>query len=217
MIKYSEEKYIDALLNMGSIRIGTLYDFRNIEHKKGIADEEEGKKLLTYHINKTQYPSKDSIHIRALNELGNASFAEGHNPNNEFIIENVKVINQLEVPDCYVMCFSSSLSRDTLREFEGANSALIVLKLHEFFKEITKQLNFISSVKFIGVRRVQYQPRREIWNGINHGISPVSIKSLAYAKQYELRAIWESTESYSIRPIILSSYILGSYCKKVKI
>ncbi len=44
MYRYTNSCYNKLLLNMGCIRVGTLHDFRKSEHKKGIADPQEGKK-----------------------------------------------------------------------------------------------------------------------------------------------------------------------------
>lgn len=44
MYRYSKKEYNEKLLKIGEIRIGTLHDFRNKEHKIGISDNQEGKK-----------------------------------------------------------------------------------------------------------------------------------------------------------------------------
>ncbi len=48
LYKFSAVKWCDGLAQVGVLRVGTLQDFRRIEHKRGVADPDEGKKSL-YH------------------------------------------------------------------------------------------------------------------------------------------------------------------------
>jgi len=50
MYRYSNSKFSNILTVLGGIRVGTLHDFRNSEHKKGIADPLEGKKTVVHRI-----------------------------------------------------------------------------------------------------------------------------------------------------------------------
>ena len=48
--RYGKHKCVDSLLSDGNIRIGTLSDFRNEEHKDGITDKMEGRKTVSHEI-----------------------------------------------------------------------------------------------------------------------------------------------------------------------
>jgi hypothetical protein len=50
MYRYSSKKFSSLLLALGIISIGALYDFRKLEHKKGISDSQEGKKVVAHTI-----------------------------------------------------------------------------------------------------------------------------------------------------------------------
>ena len=43
LYKYGRQCHTELLLQMGVVRVGTLYDFRKEEHKRGISDPTEGK------------------------------------------------------------------------------------------------------------------------------------------------------------------------------
>jgi hypothetical protein len=46
LFKYLPRQYADALLVTGAIKVGTLFDFRKMEHARGVADPSEGTKTI---------------------------------------------------------------------------------------------------------------------------------------------------------------------------
>ena len=69
MFRYAARKYNESLIAMGCIRVGTLHDFRQHEHKRGVSDPDEGKKTVSHYIG--EYHSDPLKHARALESLAN--------------------------------------------------------------------------------------------------------------------------------------------------
>lgn len=211
MFRYSANKYSKALLKMGSIRIGTLHDFRKSEHKRGIADPQEGKKEVSHHIDHTVLNGGNSIHNRAAKEFRAISVGSGSSA----VLENVVFSRRFNEPNCFVMCASKTNSKNVMKEFEGADSCIEIVNQSLFFELLTKSLNSIIPVIFRGVYKVTYQNRKETWNEIDWGSHPALIKEPEFSVQDEVRAIWQPRRTAPIEPINLCAYKLGTLCREV--
>lgn len=119
MYRYSANGHTKTLLSMGCIRIGTLYDFRRIEHRRGIADPTEGTKLITHQVDffhnghtLSGNPSEEALirHYLAALEV---------DPGNCYVT-NSTLNTALNSTDLYILCFSRNLSQETMAQFDGA-------------------------------------------------------------------------------------------------
>ncbi len=214
--RHNSKKYNDLLFNIGILRIGTLYDFRKSEHKKGISDPKEGTKTVT-HKGSVHIDSTDNIDdyqkniLKGFEEL-NAIKIEGNCKN--ITINNCNALKQVDSANYFILCTASKSNLEG--EFEGYNSCYEILERDSFFTEITYRLNKILPVRFLGYFSVIYRDREEKWEENGNKLHPSLIKELEYKGQYEIRAIWEPlNKNIEIEPIILGSYKLGKYMKKV--
>lgn len=221
MYRYAKREYSKRLLMMGSVRIGTLHDFRRSEHKRGIADPGEGHKRVSHcqesllHISDSTDPAlQASKDFRAFRHFGVlASSAKLIDAEFGYNVFHKKI----NAPDCFVFCSSGTLSRDTMREFEEADSSVEIIDIDRFYALLTGALNAVRSVTFCGIHAVRYQDREEIWNGRDWGHHPALIKETKHRGQAEIRAIWEPLSSAPIQPIITGDYRLGAVCREVAI
>lgn len=213
MYRYSAKSYNKALLNMGCIRVGTLHDFRKSEHKRGIADPQEGKKEVFHHIDNAFFDINDdnSMHSRAAKEF---RFIKGVG---QVHCENVTFAMGFNEPDCYILCISSKQSQFVMDQFEGADTCIEIINPRLFYHQLTLALNDITPVIFRGVHEAIYQNKKEPWNGINWGHHPALVKEPEFTDQYELRAIWQPRISTQIEPVILGSHELGRACQEITI
>lgn len=214
MYRYSREEFSQKLIEIGSIRVGTLHDFRRTEHKAGIADPQEGKKLVTHHIPFAVMDNHDSFHGRAAKEF-RAFDLEGSGPGNIFV--NCGMGRQFDESDCFILCFSSRKSKDVMSEFEGANSCVKITDHKSFLKQVTNSLMAHTPVNFCGFYKVKYGPRKEAWNGSNWGANPAVIKEIEFSNQFEYRAIWQPSFSQTISPLIIENEHLTEFCQMVNI
>ena len=203
---------------MGRIRVGTLHDFRRSEHKEGLADSQEGKKAVAHHIEDLRIPYANAPKIgetrdsRALKQFGSLQIE-----NMDVALSNVTFSQTFDQPDCFVLCSSENCSRETMEEFEGADSCVEIVDVAEFYNLLTAALNDFISVIFRGVHKVIYQDRQETWNGRDWGHNPALKKDPKYKRQQELRAIWQPGTNQPIKPVILTSNRIGKLCRSIRI
>lgn len=217
MYRYSSQRYNRLLLYMGMIRIGTLLDFRRMEHKKGILDPQEGVKDLTHHIDHLHIANPNDPNMKNNMDLKALKSFPGLNVTAEnFTIANITFQQHFDAPDCFILCTSKICSKETLSQFEGANSCVEIVEIDSFYRILTDALNNITPVEFIGIHEIVYQDRIEQWNGHDWGCHPALIKETKYKKQHELRAIWQPLNKKPIAPLITADHRLGKFCRNVE-
>lgn len=207
--RYSSQKYNDALLALGNLRIGTLHDFRHKEHVKGICDANEGKKSVSHNIVMASDADKNSMDWRAVEKFGFFNIKDS---------KNIRVIGgtftrNFDEPNCYIHCTSIEYSRKVMSQFENADSCVEIVDAPGFYGRLTSTLNaMLLNVEFCGVWFVKYMPRDQNWNGIDWGEPPARIKEPEYKSQLELRAIWRPVRNEKISPVIVNDVELLKYC-----
>jgi len=220
MYRYSTKQYNSQLLSMGIIRIGTLYDFRNTEHNKGVADVQEGKKKVSHHINELHIANSDDPNIKCnidFNSLEKFGAVKFNGDVKDVTFRNVNVSKSFDVPDCFILCTSKTCSKETMHQFEGADSCVQIIEIESFYRALTDSLNSLTPVIFQGIYEVIYQDREETWNGRDWGRHPAVIKEIDFIKQNEFRAIWQPRCKNYISPVITGNYRLGAFCRNVSI
>lgn len=214
MYRYSSIEFNLQLMTIGIIRIGTLHDFRRIEHNMGISDPQEGKKCISHHIDHLHIDDpensniKNNIDARALSAFGAVLLRNSKN----ITFHNCTVQKSFDEADCFILCTSKTCSKETMSQFEGANSCIEIINIVSFYKTLTDILNSITPVVFQGIKEVIYQDREERWNGRDWGRHPALIKEVKFKKQGEFRAIWQSLINKPISPVIIGDYRLGAFC-----
>ncbi len=210
MYRYSASRYTQSLLKLGCIRVGTLHDFRRLEHSRGIADPQEGKKLVTHWIEDFSAGRRLEIDSKAITEFGVAS-----GDLSKFTMTGCHIARSFDESDVYILCFSSRCSSETMAQFEGTDSCLEILDTSKFLNRLTETISLISPVVFQGCYEVVYGERRHPWNGEDWGQHPSLLKETEFSKQYEFRAIWKSEANGPIEPLILCDYQSTQYCSEV--
>lgn len=219
LYKYSSKKWCDLFLSRGSIRIGTLHDYRKKEHSPGIHDAHEGLKTITHRIDDWDLSKSDAstaYHEAASSTLGliRKSETSGDLP---FRISGMSFRQEYDDPDCFVHCTSYKLSKTVMQEFQGADSCFEIYKFEDFYKHLTDSINEIIPIKLCELRVVKYASRDEIFNGSDLGIPPTRIKGVEFSKQFEVRAIWHPKEKCAIEPLEFEDIRLARYGQKVKV
>lgn len=152
--------------------------------------------------------------MRAMGAFRAIEFGDGAK-NTTFV--NVTFGRHFEAPDCFILCTSKICSRETMNQFENADSCVEIVEIEPFYEILTYALNSIVPVSFQGIYEVVYQNRKEDWNGQDWGRHPAMIKETKFEKQGELRAIWQPKFSKSIESIICCDDRLCSFCRNVSV
>jgi hypothetical protein len=199
---------------MGVVRVGTLYDFRRSEHRAGISDPQEGKKVVQHHIESVAFygnrahSAKGDIDIRAIRDFG---VFEGTGEGIHF--RNISVSRPVVDPDCYVFCMCLSNSKNKFKSFDGTDFIVEILHASEFIRCLNQIMSSTMQADSKGIFRVQYRSRLEPWNGNDWGVSPVTIKEPEYSDQEEIRAVWIPRNPGPIAPIITGGKQLVNFCR----
>lgn len=211
VFKYSERKWNELLLNSGGVRIGTLYDFRKAEHKRGVLDEHEGTKKVSHYIKNYSSSFKLGIDHAAVEKFG---FIKGDG----CTLTDIRFEREFNASDCYVHCTAHLLSQSVMDQFDKADSCVEIFKVGAFYRRITEILNKKNPVHFYGVHKITYGERQELFNGENFGVRADLIKALCYKPQCEIRAIWiPKSKKRLIAPLEIEDRSLAKYCREVRV
>ncbi len=199
-----------AALTDDAFRIGTLYEFRDVERFGAqIGDQGEGKKT-------TYLTSPLPIEFDLLSDDPRATHArkvfKGWDklPRGSTIRIRMEPNSSLEIyehsPDMYVYCATTVYDSVQMRAF-GYDSCLAINDAEAFFTALSRCM---TDAEFVLGAEVQYGDRR-----VDHampGIAPAPfMKPSAYAEQREFRAVWKPL-SATISPLIVRCPAAIQYC-----
>ena len=212
LYKYMKKKYVHDFFKNGTIRIGTLYDFREIEkHGPEIGDIDEGTKTLTtdgYHMIDTADPST----LPSWLEESFQNTFKLKSESGQLIIharDGIRV--RLTVPDRFVFSVSDKFDEKLMHEF-GYDSCIKINDPKEFFTALTNKMKHMAS--WMMLDHCIYRSRIIIGEH-DIGLEPSLIKEERYSYQKEVRAIWEGQRE-DIKPFILKAkkarFLCEPYC-----
>jgi len=212
--KYTQRKYAEKLISHGSTRVGTLEDFRREEHGKGISDPLEGTSLASAHILDQRIdggtPNADALRSLGIDLGPNASvhIVDGHLFNNRRTSENL-----------FVWCFSTKKSRETMAQFQDADTCVEIFDTQNFFNLLAQAVatKLQAPLRTAGAGLVQYDDRIQTWDGQNPFDHPVFCKEKKYAPQHEGRAVFAPTTAITTPFLIIDSSDIYKYCRIVSV
>jgi hypothetical protein len=219
IFKYGKKEHLIGLLSMGRLRIGTLSDYRQGEHAKGVSDATEGTKTVVNELENSHFHKKGwgDHEINSAKMLADFGVFVGHGAD-KVSIHGLTILKGLEV-DAFAFCFAFEEypSLKTMNQFEGADACLEIVEPVEFFNEVHAFFTQVSGAhRVISAQPVAYKERSEIYNGKDFGLHPGLIKELCFRPQNEGRILWEyESANQSYQPFISGHWRLGSYCKLV--
>jgi hypothetical protein len=215
LYRYSSQKYNDMLMKEGSTRIGTLFDFRRTEHKAGIADPSEGRKLVFHDVHDwsidNEVPGAPSKTMRSMSEVGMINFGPGGGQR----MSGITLAREIQTPDYFIHCSAHKLSHKVMEQFEDADSCVEIMDPDEFYGHLTQSLNEITPVRFEGIFVIKYTKREEEWNGQDYGTPGLLIKEREFKEQCEVRAVWSPRAGEKIEPVIVRNMNITRRLRRV--
>jgi hypothetical protein len=201
LYKYLNKHYAELLLKRGKIRLGTLYEYRDVEkHGAVIGDQGEGKKSIYLSIQDEIWTSKSQP------EFGKSFFNLGEDVSLQ--LQGITLEKPQESPNYYLFCTTEEFNHKIMLEF-GYDCCIIIERPKQFFSAITHSIR--HKAKFVGVYRCQYISRRVPHNR-DHGMHPAIIKDPCYRNQKEVRAMWRPIKN-NIQSIIIECHDAAKYCR----
>lgn len=208
MIKYTKNEHFENLLSIGSIRIGTLKDYKEGDHGDMVSDSMEGsKKFSGQYSELTSESIKKSSALSSLISLGDGGSIRNLNMTNITIIE----------PDFYIFSLAENYFKDDhlmWLQKESYDVAYEIEYSKTFFRRITNELNLQNPVRFLGLFYVHYYDE---CNGMDffdskNGYPAFCLKGSAdFSNQKEIRAVWQPIGRGDITPVNLKVKGLGHY------
>lgn len=188
LYKYLPKKYLEAFLSRGSLKIGTLYEYRKTEaYGEVIGDKNEG-------LHKTELFLPGGGEIDLASASPEAEYFRKHvlRPDQrdakvKIILENgARLIAHSNSEDLYIYCMTSEYSPGVMKEF-GCDACLEIFRPREFFNAISRKIR--HKAKFNGLDPIQYMNKTTHYKS-PHTIHPAVMKDIEYEYQKEWRAIW---------------------------
>ena len=212
LFKYMPKRYLEAYMAKGSLKIGTLYEYRQVE-KYGhvIGDKNEG-------LHKTELFLPNGGEIQSTSNTPEGIFIRQHllNPeqqdmNFRMILEKgARIIAESHSQDLFVYCITSEFNPEVMKEF-GCDSCLEITRPEEFFHAISRKIR--HTAKFEGCFSITYASKLTHYSK-PHEIHPATMKDTEYEYQKECRAIWIPHKA-SCNPIFVDVPRAIRFCRPI--
>lgn len=211
LYKYLQRQHLDAFFHKGSLRIGTLHEYRNVDdHGSVIGDADEGIRRRTLTFGKG-----DEVHLGGKapeayflrNSLG-ASEKESANFRIVSLVDGYTFVSEEQSENLYVYCASATFDAAAMQRF-GYDFCMEITNPAAFFSAISHRLR--HRAQFHGLSPVQYAHRDARFNAQNQP-HPALLKDPAYGYQAEWRAIWVPTKKLT-EPLLIEAPRAIRYCR----
>ena len=202
--KYLPLVFAERLAHEGSLKIGTLRGYQNIERLgREIGDKDEGISIEFSHDKEVKTGDKLNPLERAAMQVGPGMIVVGN------YIERRHVS-----PNLYIFCASISYDPSILEQLnkdyprDKYDACVKITNLKDFVDEIN--LVFSDKGRFIGCFKCTYLERK--FHHTKKMPHPAIIKEPRYSYQKEVRMIWEPNRKNNIEPECLTIDKIKNYC-----
>lgn len=191
----------------GSVRIGTLESYRQLEEDEARGDSGEGTRTLHSDEQPRVYNNTGELPpiLRGI-ECGPGGLAT--NGPNAIVFEN-------KMQDVFVYCMAEKFSTRVMNRFGGAcirieNPIAFLEALNDRFIEELHRLSRHCSPGKVG--RCLYVERRQNYHSATL-VDDCFIKPPSYSDQYEIRMMWRP-DKVPIEPVPLKCTEIVQYCER---
>jgi hypothetical protein len=205
LYKLLKREYAEKAVKQGIFRIGTLYEYQDIEkHGSAKGDIDEGKKYIQNHPDEIYDYSQLGTVPDFVRKFINAK--DGMHVK----IEGILMREEIKSPDSYLYCVTHEISTKAMKLFES-NSVLLINEPKRFFHALSSCLRKKVSIRpgFI-ISDCVYMCRASHYKSPNP-IHPAILKDPSYQYQKEVRVIWEPIKK-PLSPIIINCKVAKKFC-----
>lgn len=206
LYKFLPRKYVRAFKKTGSLRVGTLHDFRRSEHGSEIGDAEEGSIRLRSRDEQVVY---DSENLTPDLEWQRPYIEEKFGDIGIKIVASGGMHQHVSVNDCYVFCTGTVFDWSTIDE-PSYNACIRIDNPVSFCDAIVREIRGIEPGFHYGT--VAYH-QKSTYGHSYPGYHPALVKDPAYAHQKEFRYMFQPSEpTIAIMPIFIEARGARKYC-----
>jgi len=206
LYKFIEREFLDSFFTTGCLRLGTIYDFKDIiEHGVSRGDHSEGEHHLIRGIDGTVELTKDKQEP-IISELFKG----------EGSISNLSISVPRRCQDGFIFCTSSqyneTLFRDWKRE-ENLDSCYQIINVSGFVQAINDAIS--NSAFFYANSNVTYTEDKIDYQSKHANVNPAFTKLKdKYGWQLENRSVWGAKgPSVPLKPWIIFVPEAIQYCR----
>ncbi len=210
LYKYIKKEHIDLFKKNGSLKIGTLYEYRNEEDLGSvIGDDKEG-----VHITELNSPQRREIDL-ADNTPESQYFRKLLPPDKQdvrpkiIMMPDANVATHTTAPNCYLYCVTSKYDEDLMAEF-GCDKCIEIFNPEKYFQAISKVIRHRGD--YLGYFDIVYGNKTTDYSN-PHTIHPCLLKDEKYRNQSEVRAIW-SPKKEPRGPLFAKAPKAREYCRE---
>ncbi len=202
--KYMSRRFAQGLIQQGSVRIGTLHEYRNDErYGPAIGDPDEGMKAIW---------STDNMYADIPESIPDFTKDVVSLTGKGSSMTNCEVVLKLHSPNVFVFSISSKLSKSILDRFPGYDTVVKISNTKQFVRALTNALGASSLIEPKALLAdCIYMPRSTYYKS-DTGAHPALIKDLSFAYQAEVRVLWQP-RTEEICPQVLDIPGLQRFCR----
>lgn len=210
LFKYLLSEHFDSFFSKGTIRVGTLFEYRDAEkHGKEIGDPNEGlhRTIMNLPGGGEIDLSSDSLESRFFKR--HILRPDQHKINAKVILaEGATIISETTSPNRYIYSLTSKHDLTAMQRL-GTNSCMEITDLDSFFSAISDYAPQLG--RFEGYYPIRYTSKVAQYT-TPHRFDPAITKDLNFAYQAEWRGIW-TPSTQPIRPLIIDVPRATKYCR----
>ncbi|GAB2466524.1 hypothetical protein GCM10011375_32750 [Hymenobacter qilianensis] len=208
--KYISSQFAGAMLDSGTIRVGTIYSYRKDENIE-VGDSGEGVLTVERRLPDFTGANVSSKDIPA--GVFPVFFSEG-TTFSKVIIQDNYVHNDRNYPDVYIYCTTKEPNKDVMKSF-GADTCVEIADNHKFHTLIAEEMMY--SKKLI---HGLYLHKSCIYEGrivTRDSLDNYWMKEPRHIHQREVRLVMPPKEVGStIEPVLISNPDIGKLCSIYK-
>ncbi len=211
LYKFLPREYVRAFKKSGSLRIGTLHDFRRTEHGSEIGDTEEGEITLTTGDETAVYDSK---HLAPEQEWQRPHMEERFGGQGIKLVASGGIHHRVSASNSYLFCTGLEYDWKTIDE-PSYNACFRIDDPESFCQVLCAEIPDIESGYYYG--KVEYHQKTTL--GHNYpGFHPALVKDPSYSHQKEFRFMFKPINaSMTLEPLIINARRARKYCTFVKL
>lgn len=218
LYKFIEKEFFDEFFLTGSLRLGTLEDFKKTEeHGGNRGDVSEGKHNVYRHVDDKLILTADTLPSEPL--ISSFINIEPASNQDSATLSNVLFIDERSSQDVLTFCTSGVYSTRLFSEWnqkENLNYCYEIFDVNGFITAISKALLARSKDnKFKACKRVTYTNKNIDYRSIYSEVLPCFLKAEDYTWQREVRMVWAFDDAHRKQDVIIMNVPEAiKYCRK---
>jgi hypothetical protein len=207
LYKFMTKHWASELMKFGTVQVGTLHDYRNMEKHGKRGDADEGK--LKYVENVGAATTLDK-----LSHIAKSLIHDPHGVGAHVTISDVNFTNRIDHPDCLVYCTSTSDDPSTDGGLDEYDACVKIVDPPRFFEAITMGLGRMTDSLQGHMARglVTYQERT--LGPSDRKRHPALVKPPRFADDREYRAVW-FVEGVPVKVTPIKRTDVARYCVRL--